>query len=224
MCISTRGYTWPSMLLDVARRSVSIRTLWQPDPAEQSASPEVLLAWQMKFEPLPCPFCGPVRVVVPGFIGAQQSGGVTAITVQPGASHYLCLISAILPADADADTSAGRRDFAGAQLRHPRPHRWRRRTGRGATIRGYGWPAMAAVSNELMSLSTTGSPGKAADLHAAPSQWSRAVVADGRRSRGRWVSPHALTIPGRCRCPNRPGPVESGRGYGNNAGPASHCA
>lgn len=30
---------------------------------------------------------------------------------------------------------AGRRDFAfvaGAQLRHPRPHRWRRRTGRGA--------------------------------------------------------------------------------------------
>ncbi|MBX4413378.1 molybdopterin-dependent oxidoreductase, partial [Mycobacterium tuberculosis] len=74
-------------------------------PLSKALSPEVLLAWQMNSEPLPRAHGGPVRVVVPGFIGARSVKWVTAITVQPGASqnYFQALDYRILPADADAD-------------------------------------------------------------------------------------------------------------------------
>jgi len=49
-------------------------------------SREVLLAWEMNSEPRPRVHGGPVRVVVPGYIGARSVKWVAAISVQSGPS------------------------------------------------------------------------------------------------------------------------------------------
>lgn len=90
---------------DVAEEARPIQPYGSSIPLSKALSPEVLLAWQMNSEPLPRAHGGPVRVVVPGFIGARSVKWVTAITVQPGASqnYFQALDYRILPADADAD-------------------------------------------------------------------------------------------------------------------------
>ena len=77
-------------------------------PLSKAMSEEVLLAWGMNCEPLPRVHGGPVRVVVPGYIGARSVKWITAITVQPEPSDNFFQASAyrILPADADPDTVA----------------------------------------------------------------------------------------------------------------------
>ena len=69
-------------------------------------SDEVLLAWQMNGQPLPRTHGGPVRVVVPGYIGARSVKWVTTITVQRGPSqnYFQALDYRILPPEADPDT------------------------------------------------------------------------------------------------------------------------
>lgn len=52
-------------------------------PLPKAMSDEVLLAWQMNGKPLPRLHGGPVRVVVPGFVGARSVKWVTGVTVQP---------------------------------------------------------------------------------------------------------------------------------------------
>ena len=51
---------------------------------------------------------GPVRVVVPGYIGGRSAKWVTAITVQdvPSQSYFQALDYPILPAQADPDKGA----------------------------------------------------------------------------------------------------------------------
>ena len=62
----------------------------------------------MNGQPLPRAHGGPVRVVVPGYIGARSVKWVTAITVQavPSQNYFQALDYRILPPEADADTVA----------------------------------------------------------------------------------------------------------------------
>lgn len=70
-------------------------------------SDEVLLVWGMNCQPLPRVHGGPVRLIVPGYIGARSVKWVTSVTVQSGPSDNYFQASAyrILPADADPDTA-----------------------------------------------------------------------------------------------------------------------
>jgi sulfite oxidase len=75
-------------------------------PLGKAMSKEVLLAWQMNAEALPAVHGGPVRVVVPGYIGARSTKWVSEITVRDGPSdnYFQALDYRILPAQADPDT------------------------------------------------------------------------------------------------------------------------
>ena len=57
---------------------------------------------------LPEPHGGPVRVVVPGFIGARSVKWITTITVQiaPSDNYFQSTAYRLLPADADPETAA----------------------------------------------------------------------------------------------------------------------
>ncbi|MCW2559961.1 MAG: putative oxidoreductase [Mycobacterium sp.] len=93
---------------DVAGEALPVQPYGGSITLSKAMSDEVLLAWEMNGEKLPRVHGGPVRVVVPGFIGARSVKWVTAITVQPGPSenYFQALDYRILPADADPDTAA----------------------------------------------------------------------------------------------------------------------
>lgn len=76
-------------------------------PLPKALSDEVLLAWEMNGEPLPRVHGGPVRVVVPGFIGARSVKWVDSITVQdrPSDNYFQATAYRILPPDADPDAA-----------------------------------------------------------------------------------------------------------------------
>jgi sulfite oxidase len=77
-------------------------------PLTKAMSEEVLLAWQMNGQPPPRIHGGPVRVIVPGYIGARSVKWLTAITVQPFPSenYFQALDYRILPANTNPDTAA----------------------------------------------------------------------------------------------------------------------
>ena len=93
---------------DVAPEAVPVQSYGSSIPLTKALSAEVLLAWQMNSQPLPRAHGGPVRVVVPGYIGARSVKWVTAITVQPVPSqnYFQALDYRLLPPDTDPDTAA----------------------------------------------------------------------------------------------------------------------
>jgi len=89
-----------------------------PDRAEEAQPPqpyggsigrakamagEVLLAWAMNGEPLAALHGAPVRVVVPGYVGARSVKWVERVTAQdqPSDNYYQAVAYRLLPADCD---------------------------------------------------------------------------------------------------------------------------
>ncbi len=90
----------------------------------------MLLAWAMNDRPLERVHGAPVRVVVPGFIGARSVKWISRITVQPEPSdnYFQATAYRIIPPEADPDT-AGPDDgislgpiAVNAAILTPRPH------------------------------------------------------------------------------------------------------
>lgn len=75
-------------------------------PLPKAMSDQVLLAWEMNDQPLPRVHGGPVRVLVPGYIGARSVKWVSAITVQkvPSHNYFQAFAYRILPPDCDPDS------------------------------------------------------------------------------------------------------------------------
>ncbi|GAA2803098.1 sulfite oxidase [Saccharopolyspora taberi] len=70
-------------------------------PLSKARSGEVLLAWEMNGAPLPPVHGAPVRVVVPGYIGARSVKWVDRITVRsrPSANFFQAVAYRLLPAE-----------------------------------------------------------------------------------------------------------------------------
>ncbi len=94
---------------DVSRLPVPPETYGSSIPRGKATAPEVLLAWGMNGEPLPALHGGPLRVVVPGFIGARSVKWVTAVTAQrtPSDNYFQAVAYRLLPADADPASRTG---------------------------------------------------------------------------------------------------------------------
>jgi sulfite oxidase len=76
-------------------------------PRRKATAPEVLLAWGINDEALPPIHGGPLRVVVPGYIGARSVKWVTRITAQrePSRNHFQAKSYRLLPPEADPDAA-----------------------------------------------------------------------------------------------------------------------
>ena len=74
-------------------------------PVEKALAGEVLLAWDMNDEPLTAVHGAPVRVVVPGYIGARSVKWVERVTVQrePSENYFQSTVYRLLP---DGETAA----------------------------------------------------------------------------------------------------------------------
>jgi sulfite oxidase len=72
-------------------------------PLHKATATEVLLAWEMNGAPLPRVHGAPVRLVVPGYIGARSVKWLNRITVQddPSENYFQTTAYRLLPADAD---------------------------------------------------------------------------------------------------------------------------
>lgn len=72
-------------------------------PLVKACAGQVLLAWEMNGQPLPALHGAPLRVVVPGWIGARSVKWVERITVraEPSEGYFQAVAYRLLPADAD---------------------------------------------------------------------------------------------------------------------------
>jgi sulfite oxidase len=78
-------------------------------PLDKACRPEVLLAWGMNGEPLPFVHGAPLRVVVPGYIGARSVKWLERIEVRstPWPGHFQHVAYRLLPENAAPGPGAG---------------------------------------------------------------------------------------------------------------------
>jgi sulfite oxidase len=78
-------------------------------PLDKACRPEVLLAWGMNGEPLPLVHGAPVRVVVPGYIGARSVKWVNRIEVRstPWPGYFQHVAYRLVPEDATPGPGIG---------------------------------------------------------------------------------------------------------------------
>ena len=163
---------------DVAEEARPAQRYGSSIPLSKAMSPEVLLAWQMNSEPLPRAHGGPVRVVVPGYIGARSVKWVTAITVQPGPSdnYFQATDYRILPPDADPDTVPPGEGISLSSLALNcdilDPADGDHVPAGALTIRGYGIAGDGRSVARIDVSLDDGLTWRQADLHPAPGKWS----------------------------------------------------
>ena len=209
---------------DVAQEARPVQSYGSSIPLSKAMSDEVLLAWQMNGQPLPRTHGGPVRVVVPGYIGARSVKWVTTITVQRGPSqnYFQALDYRILPPEADPDTVAEGDGISLSTL--PLncdilvPTDGDHVAAGALTIRGW---AIAGDGHSIGRVDVSldgGHRWRQADLHPAPSKWAWrpwSLTVD--------VAPGPLRITARAwedtgiTQPESPASLWNPRGYGNNA-------
>ena len=78
-------------------------------PFDKARRPEVLLAWEMNGEPLRAVHGGPLRVVVPGYIGARSVKWLNRIELraEPWDGYFQRVAYRLLPQDGTAGPGAG---------------------------------------------------------------------------------------------------------------------
>jgi sulfite oxidase len=78
-------------------------------PLEKACRPEVLLAWAMNGEPLPLIHGAPLRVVVPGYIGARSVKWLESIEVraEPWPGYFQQVVYRLLPENGTPGPGAG---------------------------------------------------------------------------------------------------------------------
>jgi sulfite oxidase len=78
-------------------------------PLDKASRPEVLLAWAMNGEPLPLVHGAPLRVVVPGYIGARSVKWLERIEVRstPWQGYFQHVVYRLLPEDGTQGPGAG---------------------------------------------------------------------------------------------------------------------
>jgi sulfite oxidase len=78
-------------------------------PLDKACRPEVLLAWGMNGDPLPLVHGAPLRVVVPGYIGARSVKWLEGIEVrsEPWHGYFQHVAYRLLPEDATPGPGAG---------------------------------------------------------------------------------------------------------------------
>lgn len=190
----------------------------------KALAPEVLLAWRMNSEPLPRVHGGPVRVVVPGYVGARSVKWVTGIRVQPCPSdnYFQARDYRILPPDTDPDAVDAGEGIPLSSLAVNcdilDPVEEDRVPAGRLTIRGY---AIAGDGRGVERVDVSIDDGftwRQADLHPAPSRWAwrpwslTVDVAPGpvRIVARAWDETGALQ-------PESAASLWNPRGYGNNS-------
>jgi sulfite oxidase len=209
---------------DVAQEARPVQSYGSSIPLSKAMSEEVLLAWQMNGHPLPRVHGGPVRVVVPGYIGARSVKWVTTITAQrtPSQNYFQAIDYRMLPAEADADTVAAGEGISLSSL--PLncdvlvPTDGDQVAAGALTIRGW---ALAGDGHSVERVDVSLDGGDSwcqAELHPAPSRWAWltwSLVVD--------AAPGPLSITARAwkdtgvTQPESPAALWNPRGYGNNA-------
>jgi sulfite oxidase len=78
-------------------------------PLDKARRPEVLLAWTMNGEPLPPVHGAPLRVVVPGYIGARSVKWLERIELrsEPWGGYFQHVVYRLLPEDGTPGPGAG---------------------------------------------------------------------------------------------------------------------
>jgi hydroxyacylglutathione hydrolase len=82
-------------------------------PLEKALDPDLLLAYEMNGEPLPPVHGYPLRVVVPGYIGARSVKWLESIVVQrePSTNYFEARTYRLYPSRVRSETSTGERGF-----------------------------------------------------------------------------------------------------------------
>lgn len=93
---------------DVSEQATPPQEFGGSIPLRKARMPEVLLAWEMNGEPLPPVHGAPVRVVVPGYIGARSVKWVHRVTVadRPSQNFFQTSTYRLLPPDVDPARTA----------------------------------------------------------------------------------------------------------------------